>query len=113
MGHDLPPGKPPVTRNRNVLHHDYTLHGHTLQTVNSVKYLGVTITKDLTWTEHINNQCTKASQTLGFLRRNLKIESRRIKEIAYKAYLRLILEYACTVWDPHTEKAINKIEAIQ
>ena len=41
----------PVTRNINVLHHNYTLHGHTLQTVNSVKYLGVTITKDLTWSK--------------------------------------------------------------
>ena len=39
---------------------------------------------------------------LGFLRRNLKTGSRKIKERAYKAMIRPILEYASSVWDPPT-----------
>ena len=36
-----------------------------------------------------------------------------IKERAYKAYIRPLLEYAATVWDPYTQKAIDRIEAVQ
>jgi hypothetical protein len=50
----------------------YTLHEHTLDVVDSGKYLGVTINKDLTWTKHLNQTIGKASKTLGFLRRNLQ-----------------------------------------
>jgi hypothetical protein len=103
----------PVTRSRKVLQPAYQLHGHTLANVTSAKYLGVTLTNDLSWNEHINNMCSKANKTLGFLRRNLKIGSRRIKETAYKAYVRPILEYATTVWDPHTQQNIDRLEAIQ
>ena len=103
----------PVTRSRHPLQPAYQLHGHTLETVSAVKYLGVTIQGDLCWDAHINNIVSKANSTLGFLRRNLKISSRRVKEQAYKSFVRPILEYACSVWDPHTQKQIDKIEAVQ
>ena len=104
----------PVTRSRKSLPQpQYQLHGHTLDTVSNVKYLGLTFTKDLSWNEHINNVCSKANKTLGFLRRNLRIGSRGIKETAYKTLVRPIMEYAATVWDPHTQDSTDKIEAIQ
>jgi len=103
----------PVTRKRKVVLPEYKLHEHTLAAVTSAKYLGVTITQDLSWDLHISNICAKANQTLGFLRRNLKISSTAVKETAYKTFVRPILEYACTVWDPFTEKNINKIESVQ
>ena len=33
----------------------YELHGHTLEVVDSSKYLGVTIKDDLSWGTHIKN----------------------------------------------------------
>ena len=47
----------------------YTLEGKVLKNVDSIKYLGVTITNNLKWNTHITNICTKANRTLGFLRR--------------------------------------------
>ena len=35
----------------------------------SFKYLGVTLTSDLTWHEHVDNMMTKINQRLGVLRR--------------------------------------------
>jgi hypothetical protein len=67
----------------------------------------------LQWDQHINNITAKANKTLGFLRRNLKIPSIRIKEQAYQTLVRPSVEYASIVWDPYTKTEINKIEAAQ
>ena len=56
---------------RKQIHASYTLEGTDLENVESIKYLGVTITSDLRWNTHVSNVCTKANRTLGFLRRNL------------------------------------------
>ena len=103
----------PVTRSRKPLGHQYELHGQIQETVSTAKYLGVTISRDMNWSKHINNVCTKANKTLGFLKRNLKISSRKIKEMAYKSCIRTALEYACTVWDPYTQQHIDRTEATQ
>ena len=44
----------------------YKLEGTVLENVESINYLGVTITKDLKWNTHISNVCTKANRTLVF-----------------------------------------------
>ena len=103
----------PVTRKHKVLDSKYKLHDHTLQVVDKVKYLGVTVTKDCSWDTHIQDVCSKANRALGFLRRNLKISAVQLKATAYKAYVRPILEYACSVWDPYTETNIKKLESVQ
>ena len=69
--------------------------------------------QNMGWDSHINAICSKASKTLGFLRRNLKVSSRNIKERAYKAFVRPVLEYASSVWDPSTQKHIDKLESVQ
>ena len=103
----------PISRSHNPIKNTYHLHGHTLENVTSAKYLGVTLSKNLSWDIHINNICNKANKILGFLRRNLKIGSTKVKDTAYKTFVRPILEYACTVWDPYTKDQIDQLEAVQ
>ena len=60
-----------LTRKRtNKTEASYTIEGTVLENVDSIKYLGVTITHDVRWNTCISNVCTKATRTLGFLRRN-------------------------------------------
>ena len=74
-----------LTRKRiKKIHASYTLEGTNLENVESIKYLGVTITSDLRWNTHVSNVCTKANKTLGFLRRNLYSWPQEVKEAAYK-----------------------------
>ena len=91
----------------------YTLHGHSLEVVDSGKYLGLTITKDMSWSKHINQITGKASRTLGFLRRNLGRCNTTTKATAYTTLVRPVLEYAASVWDPHHATAIRDLEQVQ
>ena len=96
----------PITRSRSPLDYSYEFHGHTLDSVSSAQYLGITIQQDMDWDNHINNVVNKANtsnRTLGFLQRNLKIILSAIKDREYKAFVRSILEYASSVWDPYSD----------
>ena len=102
-----------VTNKKKIIDAKYQLHGHTLESVTSAKYLGLTFTNKLQWDQHIHSITSKANKTLGCLRRNLKIPSIRIKEQAYFTLARPLVEYSSTVWDPYTQTDINKVDAVQ
>ena len=59
------------------------------------------------------NSRKKPLQTLGFLKRNIRVHNKDLKSVAYKTLVRPQLEYASTVWYPHTTTDINKVEAVQ
>ena len=102
-----------ITRSRQPLQSQYTLHGQFLESVDSAKYLGVNITQDLNWNHHINEITGKANRTLGFVKRNVKTKNEAVKELAYKTLVRPQVEYASSVWNPHTKQNISKIEMVQ
>ncbi len=53
-------------------HHFYTLNDTILQQVAQNPYLGVEISDNMKWSNHITKIASKGNRTLGFLRRNLK-----------------------------------------
>ena len=85
---------------------DFTLYQQRLEQVQSAKYLGLTITDDLDWGQHISKISAKATKTLGFLRHNLAVAPRHTKEVAYKTLVRPKLEYAAPIWHPYHETQI-------
>ena len=102
-----------ATNKRNPIVTEYTIRGQLLAAVIPAKYLGVTIIYKANWRQHIDSITDKANRTLSFLRRNLKISSISIKEQAYKTLVRPLVEYASTVWDPHHQTDIRKLECVQ
>ena len=46
---------------------EYTLDGSTVQNVDKIKHIRVTIMEDLRWNTHVSNLFTKANKTPGFL----------------------------------------------
>ena len=100
---------------RNVIMKDYRIHNYPLESETSAKYLGVTIDNRLTFNVHIDEICAKADRARQFLQRNIHSCDRQTKEISYRTFVRPLLEYCCTVWDPHKRNAsqVKRIEAVQ
>ena len=63
---------------------DYTLHQKRLEQVQSAKYLGITISDDLDWGQHISEISSKATKTLGFLRSNLAFAPSTLRKLHTK-----------------------------
>ena len=102
-----------ITRKVKPLNNKYILHNVELESASAAKYLGVTIADDLSWSPHIDITTKKTNQTLGFLKRNIRVQNKDLKSVAYKTLVRPQLEYASTVWYPHHDKDINKVEEVQ
>ena len=102
-----------VHRKRSPVIFNYSLKGHTLTCDESTKYLGVEISQDMSWKLHIDKTVKKGNSTLGFLRRNLRINSEYIKSAAYISLIRPNLEYCSTIWNPHHKDHIYKLEMVQ
>ena len=73
-----------VTRKHNPRFFKYSLNGIDLTRADSIEYLGVTITKNLNWGNHIQSVCNRGNKVLGLLRRNLSFCSKEVKLAAYK-----------------------------
>ena len=50
---------------------------------------------------------------LSFIKRNPKDCPQKLKEIAYFSLVRSFLDYASTVWDPHSKFNQEKLEMVQ
>ena len=69
-----------ITRSKQPLNIQYTLHDQVLEATDTAKYLGVTISKDLSWYDHISSIISKANSTLGFVKRKVKTSNVKVKK---------------------------------
>ena len=99
-----------ITKKRKPIDAKYTIHSKKLGHTKNAKYLGVLISDTLSWNAHVDTVTKKANNTTAFLHRNLSNCPQHIKDNCYKTFVRPQLEYAATVWDPHTDINIAKLE---
>ena len=91
----------------------YFMHNQEFVSVDSAKYLGVNISRDLSWNTHINNIAASANRTLGFVKRNVQTKNKDIRTLAYNSLVRCQVEYGSAVWSPYTKENKDKIEMVQ
>ena len=65
------------------------------------------------WNSHVDLSATKASQTLGFIKRNLKGCPEELKRLAYVSLVRSSMEYASVIWDPYEGVDEGRLEKVQ
>ena len=86
-----------ITKRKCPITASYAISENVIQEVSHIKYLGVIIDSQLSWSEHIKAIAKKANAVKGFLHRNISSCPTRIKLNCYKSLVRPILEYAAVV----------------
>ena len=67
----------------------------------------------LSWKTHVDVISKHANNMCFFLSRNLHKCSKDTEEAACWSLVRLLVEYASLVWDPHTKADTDKLERVQ
>ena len=88
----------------------YRLNDCVIQRVQSAKYLGLTISGNLSWSTHISGIIGRANSALA---RSFGQCTQDVKIKCYQTYIRPICEYAAVIWSPHLHTNIHQIEMIQ
>ena len=102
-----------VSRKKKPLLHTYHIKDTDLEAVDIATYLGVEVSKELTWHKQVSKVAVKGNRVLGFVRRNITTTSQCITELAYKTLVRPVMEYSASVWSPHYKKLKRPIEMVQ
>ena len=90
------------------------LHNQQLEVVSTYKYLGLLLSNDLSWSEHIKYLCSKARKILGLIyRRFYQFSSSESLLQMYISLVRPNVEYASQVWSPYRIGEVNSIESVQ
>ena len=79
----------------------------------AVKDLGVTLSSDATFKQHINNVIESAKNMCSWILRTFTTRQKDVMITLYKSLVRPILEYASALWSPINKGDIQKLEQIQ
>ena len=94
--------------------HGYSINSCVIQNDSQHKDLGIIVSSDLSWTNHILYIAAKAYKILALLRRSFRnCNSVHSKKLLYISLVRSQLIYGSQVRRPHLLKDIDALEAIQ
>ena len=94
--------------------HVYSINSCEIQSDSQHKDLGVIVSSNLSWSNHIHYITTKAYKILGLLRRAFRNCSPVLsKKLLYISLVRSQLTYGSQVWRPYLLKDIDALEAVQ
>ena len=95
----------------------YILNGVVLDSVQSETDLGVSVSSDLKWDDHIKSSLSKANRMMAWVSRNVICKTKEVMSTIYRCLIRPHLEYCVQVWSPTPRHGnwdmILKIEKVQ
>ena len=92
---------------------DIVFQGEVIKNVSSHKHLGVFISSDLKWHNHIEYLCERASKKLSMLKSLKFTLDRKSLETIYVSLITPSLEYANTLWAGAYDKDLTKLDSLE
>ena len=91
-----------------------TINNKTVLQATSFKYLGLTLTPDLSWQEHMDNMITKINQRHGVLRRIKQFLDLDTRCTLYTSLILPLFDYADTIWgDKNNVVLMNSLQTLE
>ena len=87
--------------------------GEPIETVFEHKHLGVILTNDLNWDQHVTYVVDKTEERLRYLLIARNLVSQAVLNNIYLTLIRPCMEYGCAVWSNLSVSSINKLQSIQ
>ncbi|MCG8048840.1 MAG: reverse transcriptase domain-containing protein [Candidatus Thiodiazotropha endolucinida] len=95
------------------IHPQLIMNNEAINEVNSHKHLGIFLSNNGTWHEHIDYITSKAWARINIMRKLKFILDSRSLETIYLSFIRPVLEYADVVWDNCAQYEKNALEKVQ
>ena len=92
---------------------NYQADQQSIMPTQHVRDLGITMSDDGTFTQHITNTTNTATKLTGWILRTFHTRERTCMITLWKALVLPRLEYCCQLWSPHKTGEITKLEALQ
>ena len=91
-----------------------SIFDHNVNNVNSFKYLGIFISSDFTWTNHVEYIAGKINQRLGLLNRIKHLLPFSARLLFYNSLVMPLFDYADLVWgDKHNVTLMTSLQVLQ
>lgn len=102
-----------VSRKKEAINYDYIV-SKSLNHVSTIKDVGVVVSSDLKWNNHIYHILAKGYRMLSFWRRHtLKSFDEDTRKLLYLSFVRPHIGYASEVWAPQEIDNLTRIERLQ
>lgn len=92
---------------------DYKLNGELIPVKDSVRDLGVFVTPELDFSEHISRVVKSASLICNMIFRCFIIKKSDFYVTLYNSLVIPRFQYCCVIWRPHLRKHIDAVERVQ
>ncbi|CAH2004669.1 unnamed protein product [Acanthoscelides obtectus] len=102
-----------LTNKKRPSAHTVSIDGRVLPKSHSFRLVGVQITEDLIWHEHISSIAADSGKKLGYLFRAKKYFSPHDLLTLYKVQIRPSLEYCSHIWGAAAPTTLSMLDAVQ
>ena len=91
----------------------YLLGHNLISETKSETDLGILISDNLSWSDHVAKCAKKANRVLGMVKHTFSYMDKDMFISLYKTLIRPQMEYCPQVWSPYLQKDINILEKVQ